>query len=133
MKPLEFKALEIPFPILKLNEPNRNGRIYSTISVQDAIDRLEKNEVWMYPDEETFKLSPFLKQIVGSSKNFRIEQNLLIADHTIIVEIAKIALERNACIRPIATGDVDSKGLVSNYRILATTIIFPPREETFKV
>lgn len=108
--------------LLTLNEPNLNGRIYSSEAVQKAIDNYKAPFI---PVQMGFtaEREVDLEKTVGEAKNLRIEGNKLLG--TIKLISGKEYFE-GLSVRPSFIGKVSKEGVVSDIELLSMNFTNDP-------
>jgi len=119
--------------LLKLDEANLNGRTYPTAVVEKAIERVQQ-----HIDDGRFlgmmgvpqSASVPLDLISHSVKALRIENGYMVADVKLLDTPMAKAYQRivdckqySMAWRPMGTGTVDEKGVITDYTIIAITAI----------
>ena len=123
----EIKCTHFRWPILILDHPNKNGVVYTKEVIEKSLENMPKDGfVLMYDTLDGYVTSGggMTKHVIGQSNEFKIEDDKLVAHHVIIYDKVKELFEHNLVnIRPIGEGNVNADGTISNYKILATTIV----------
>lgn len=113
--------------ILKIGEPNLNGRVYN----EDCFNGITESygQIGMSPMELMGKLS--LESISHKITNIHIEDGWLVGDLSILETpkgiLLKTLIENPACgFRPAGFGNIDDKGIVSNYTLTSIDFVLNP-------
>lgn len=111
--------------LLKLDEKNLNGRIYSTVEIEKAISQIKDGGVFgVNGAQET----PFIdvSKISMSAKNLRVEDGYLVADVKVLDTPAGKELQLmldDVEFRPSGYGRVNEDGTLSDYTLLSISAV----------
>lgn len=113
--------------LLTLNEPNLNGRTYTSEVVQAPIDKFQGGDVPVlkrFDGSKQFLGTDDIDQIIGCAKNLHIEGNALIGEIELSSEQIK-EFESYSC-RPAFIGKISTKGLVTDAELLGFAFTTDP-------
>lgn len=111
--------------LLIINTPNKNGRIYTKECIENALSKLERNEIFIRSNISD--LTPNLSDVIGVGKNLRIENECLVADCDFFESVKQFEGSM-INVRPMGFGTVNESGIVQDdYRIVGLTIVQKPQ------
>ena len=109
--------------ILTTDKPNANGRIYPRAAIEEMITKMEHPVMAVLGvGKETVSLS----ELAAAVSNFRLEDDNLVGDATILKTPAGDVLEKmgeSVAFSPVGKGDVGEDGVVSNYTLSYIAIV----------
>lgn len=125
----------IAVKIQKLDEANRNGRIYSTEAVQEALDKIDQRHVFGtigYPNTGTYiqdNTGIPLHEVSHMANNLRIEDGYLVGDikvletpkGNILSQLIEDGVE--TAFRTLGYANVDADGQVRDFTLTGVVLV----------
>jgi len=113
--------------IQKLDEKNRNGRVYTTAAMTEAVS-LVKGAIHGTIGDRDFKQPINLLEVSHAVNNLRVEDGYLVGDMTVLKtpggETLKQLMDAGEIVfRPMGTGKIDKDGNVSEFSFLGISAL----------